>query len=673
MSVWDHASLRHPFSLLNAAPSFRPPATVLMSYPVGFSADFRPFYFRSVFFPVVLLFGASLVVLARPLPVGASLRYAALIAVFLPTISLFFYFEPYDGGPPLASYWGLVDSFLAGIAALATAAAVRSIPQLSLRWAMAASVLGALGIFVKPTGAPLAAIIGAFTTVGWMWRLVRTSAPRPSAAVRRLFIQVATQVVLLGGAVWCAIHSEYLGDANMAYGKNAIVVMRAELGIGLVALLHVVLGGAGPFWSAWFLISLAALIKAALLRRREMASNDGYLLTSAALILIIGLWFWLYGSGAPTSFRYFLPFLLIATICAIGPLHRLMLRSNSLLRWTLAVLMGASIVNLSLLLVVDHPGLQWQLQSGVNVAAGTKQPSIEQAKLLMASTPADRPLISVYSLSPGSSDAMFESMFDMHRLSPSPTTFIVRRPFDWVRPSAYRIEEIASSDYLVFDPVQSTDFDSSSHNILDYDQERATFIAWAARLTPQDGIEVVSVEPGSTLLKVVDVAALRNSLAALVNAHQWPAVFNESNQPAWWSEEQVTDALNAAQFKSADLNFEDLFQMRGPILERHSANTVNLRLWLRRDFAKTGPGWLLLLHVLDGNGTIIGQHDVPISTSAAPAGLPYWYTKTSFSLPPNAARIAIGVYRGKQILKSDGVSTDWNGRRTLLDLPPPSR
>jgi hypothetical protein len=672
-SVWDQASLRHPYSLLNVAPSFRPPATVLMSYPLGFSEDFRPFYFRSVFFPVLLLFGASLVALTRPKPVGAALRYAALMAVFLPTVSLFYYFEPYDDGPPLASYWGLVDSFLAGVAALAAAAAVRSLSHLSLRWAIAATVLSALGIFIKPTGAPLAAIIGAFATAGWLWRLARTPAPRPKAAIKRLLVQLATQVVLLGGAVWCATHSDYLGNANMAYGKNAIVVMRAELGIGLVTLLHVVLGGVGPFWLAWFLISLGALVKAGLFRRRDIAPNDAYCLISAALILIIGLWFWLYGSGAPTTFRYFLPFLLIASICAIGPLHRLLLRSSAVLRWTLAALMSASIVNLSLLLLVDHPDLRWQLLSGVNVAAGTRQPSIEQARQVIASTPADRPSVTVYALTPGSSDAMFESIFDMHQLRGSTTRFTVRRPFDWVRPSAFRIEEIASSDFLVFDPVQSTGFDSSTHNILDYYQERATFTDWAARLTPKDGVQVVSVEPGSTLLKVVDVAALRNSLTALVNAHQWPAVFNDSNQPAWWSEDQVSQALKAAQFTATDLNFENLFQMRGPILELPSANTVNLMLWLRRDVARTGPGWLLLVHVLDGHGTIVAQHDLAISAAAAPTGLPYWYTQTSFSLPPNAARIAIGIYRGKQILESDGARRDWNGKRTLLDLPAPHR
>src|SRR5947208_2801310 len=40
---------------LNIPPTVRPPGTILMSYPFGFSHAFNAYYFRSVFLPIVLL------------------------------------------------------------------------------------------------------------------------------------------------------------------------------------------------------------------------------------------------------------------------------------------------------------------------------------------------------------------------------------------------------------------------------------------------------------------------------------------------------------------------------------------------------------------------------------------------------------------------------------------
>src|SRR5450759_3536200 len=51
----EQGTLVNPFSL---EPSVRPPGTILMSYPFGFSPDFRGFYFRSVFLPILCVVAA---------------------------------------------------------------------------------------------------------------------------------------------------------------------------------------------------------------------------------------------------------------------------------------------------------------------------------------------------------------------------------------------------------------------------------------------------------------------------------------------------------------------------------------------------------------------------------------------------------------------------------------
>jgi hypothetical protein len=60
---WRGGQGFHPFDIW---PFFRPPGTVLMSYPFGFNADPQWFFFRSVFFPAILMLLAAVIVSHRP-------------------------------------------------------------------------------------------------------------------------------------------------------------------------------------------------------------------------------------------------------------------------------------------------------------------------------------------------------------------------------------------------------------------------------------------------------------------------------------------------------------------------------------------------------------------------------------------------------------------------------
>src|SRR3954453_11335874 len=52
---WDAIGHGKLLGLFDVEPTNRPPGTVLMSYPFGFSKAYGPFYFRSVFFPLCLV------------------------------------------------------------------------------------------------------------------------------------------------------------------------------------------------------------------------------------------------------------------------------------------------------------------------------------------------------------------------------------------------------------------------------------------------------------------------------------------------------------------------------------------------------------------------------------------------------------------------------------------
>lgn len=57
-TFWDNIGHGVWINPLNIEPTVRPPGTILMSYPIGFSPDFHGFYFRSIFFPVLALIAA---------------------------------------------------------------------------------------------------------------------------------------------------------------------------------------------------------------------------------------------------------------------------------------------------------------------------------------------------------------------------------------------------------------------------------------------------------------------------------------------------------------------------------------------------------------------------------------------------------------------------------------
>src|SRR5436305_4338250 len=57
-NFWAAVSMLKLTNPLNLEPVFRPPGTILMSYPVGFTNDFHGFYFRSIFIPILLLVAA---------------------------------------------------------------------------------------------------------------------------------------------------------------------------------------------------------------------------------------------------------------------------------------------------------------------------------------------------------------------------------------------------------------------------------------------------------------------------------------------------------------------------------------------------------------------------------------------------------------------------------------
>jgi hypothetical protein len=109
--AWREWSSGHLVNPLNVPPANRPPGTILVSSPLGFSPDFRSFFFRSTYIPVVV-FVIAFWVLAESQVRRPRQRWANLVgALMLAALPMFYQFER-NPAFPFTSDWGHVDCFL---------------------------------------------------------------------------------------------------------------------------------------------------------------------------------------------------------------------------------------------------------------------------------------------------------------------------------------------------------------------------------------------------------------------------------------------------------------------------------------------------------------------------------------------------------------------------------
>src|SRR2546430_8593519 len=95
-NVWQHLKHKTFINPLNVDPSYRPPGTVLMSFPFGYHDDFRGFYFRSVYIPILCFTIAAYI---AGYSAGASTLWHWMLsaaAIFFSSLPFFYHFEYTD-------------------------------------------------------------------------------------------------------------------------------------------------------------------------------------------------------------------------------------------------------------------------------------------------------------------------------------------------------------------------------------------------------------------------------------------------------------------------------------------------------------------------------------------------------------------------------------------------
>jgi hypothetical protein len=519
------------FNPLDLEPTFRPPGTVLMSYPFGFDPDPKGFYFRSVYFPSCLLF-FSVLILNYRVDDNTTLRWRTILtAVFFTTITLPYHFE-LDAGAP--GFWGLVDSFLTGLAALAAASVWRG-TDLGARtwmWAVSAALASVASILVKPSGTFVAAIAG----IAWTaFALEALSAYKGSDRGRRsLALHLILGAALIGLAdvatVTAALKSRYLSPENLAVGQGAITIMKAELRLPLSQLwwvLNTGLGGALLLWGALTIAACAWVLSSegsAVWTTRHVAA----LLASLGAV-IFGTWFWFVGSGGATIIRYAVPFFVMGMMWLVPVVMQAWHVTPLLLRRSILGVMIVPALNLILILNVPHPAPVWQWWTGVSVAtASLPQETLASFRRLVGTQPPSHPL-NVYVMSLDDNDWILASIVYQTALLSGKQSLFMRRPVDWNRPTTFRVAEIAAADTLLINPYQARQMSPGAvvHN---FGEEQAAFTDWADKLGASDGVSIFFQGPTAKILSIVDPIKYRASLTELVARYEWDPTFAEANQ-----------------------------------------------------------------------------------------------------------------------------------------------
>jgi hypothetical protein len=530
-NFWAAVQAGRWFNPLNIEPTFRPPGTILMSYPFGFSIDPRAFYFRSVYFPLILVFAAVIIVAYEAGDNVHSRWRIILTAMFFTSMTLAYHFEYGSVG----GFWGLVDGFLAGLATLAGACAWRGTRARGhiLTWSVATCLISVIAIIVKPSGALIAVIVG----LAWVGFGLATviecyqSSGGTTGGARRLVhkLLLGAVIVAVGDAAMVAasLNSGYLSQQNLAFGQTAIALMR-QMPVPtdeLWLFLNVALGRGLIYWTGLaVLICTSSLVSS---RRSIITMRHLMVIIVCMATFLFGIWFWFVGSGAPTQVRYAVPFFMMALVWLVPVTLRAWVIAPLILRLGTAGLIFATLINLALLLLLAHPSGNWQRFSGVGVTSDFS-PAILNAFKRFVAEPADQPR-SVYVVSFDINDAILGSIIDESRLlHPKAQILSLRRPIDWQRSATIRINEVEAADALMVNP-QECPWAPEGTDVANLTEEQGVFTCWADGLTAADGVAVLFAAPTVRLLSVVSSEKFRASLAAMVAAHAWDSTFLVAN------------------------------------------------------------------------------------------------------------------------------------------------
>ena len=453
MNFWKAVGQGKLFNPLNLEPTVRPPGTILMSYPLGFSSNFREFHFRSVFFPILCIVLAVYITAWAHVNSGAGWGVAAA-AVLFSAIPVFYQFDLSETNPR-PYFWGLVDNFQAGIAAIATAGFIKSLKGRSLFWLAWGAFVGSFTLLIKPSGIMVMALLAAtwliVVTAEWLWN--RKNDQSESNLQRYVIIGGIQTLLIYTAVVLLCIFSDYFSTQNFAFAKQALKIMENLQKDAPPPIFSLLFDSAGIAFVLWVLGIGVLFIYYCFSRNdrhNHLSAKMVGLLLSIPVIWSLGAWYWLVVQSGGYQVRYFYPFFLMGAICMIPVFMHLFQGSGHWIRSAQLFICFLPALNIGILLALESPSIQWQRFTGVNVSVGQDREEVNQAYAFLNELRARNTSVNLYSFSSGVLPEIFVNVGIYERMvNPDLPFFIPAYPIDWVNGFSVRVEQLIAADHIL--------------------------------------------------------------------------------------------------------------------------------------------------------------------------------------------------------------------------------
>jgi hypothetical protein len=534
-AFWDMVASGHWKNPLNLPPVMRPPATILMSYPFGFSEEYKGFLARSVILPAILFFAAIYVAASRRRMSRTEHLDLAAVGLILVSLPCFYHFEAANGMSS-PTYWGLVDSFLAAVSALAFATGYRAVRGRSWLLLALASLLTGLCPMIKPAGAIVALVIVALLLIVKIINDLKQ--PGGKMFSLQLFSFVITLSAGTGLLLVAAMKSHYLSRETIQWGNQAVATLRNDFRFALsLENLKTVLHAS--FGLNVIVLGVAAAVAAIRIcgegiRGRELRHTAITLLNFvlAASVLAAGSIFWLVYTDL-SQVRYYYPFafvslILMATFLLDAIRGRRAPKTRSLLYIAALILFGG----LTAMLYFRHMDASWQQIYGVNLTSARHRDERFLAGFLLRQARTAKHDLKIFALDLGwDFGAIASEGLAAKVLKSDEPSFGVSFTVDWQRPSTVHLEDLVDSDYILFHPI--ADIRSRKSLLTGHDTgslwaEIGTIGAWLTEATEESGLKEMAAGK-FTLKQVVDRNLLARSMAKWVTTVSWREVFTKEN------------------------------------------------------------------------------------------------------------------------------------------------
>jgi hypothetical protein len=533
-NCWKALNSAEPVNLLNIEPVTRPPGTLLISHPFGFNPDFRGFFFRTVYVPLVIVLLALWFLMESNVTKPAQ-RWANLAAVLgVAGLPLFYHLEVNEAihSP---TWWGLMDAFEASLAVLAVALLLVSARRLSFLLLAAGASVAAFSLLVKPVGIIIIPLIF------WHWaaELFIIHAPIGKVWRSNQRLRIYTVAAVLFSLLVCStvaflcVNSRFLNHDGFHHFQHAFGIWMDRIkGVHLDRILkrnHYTLGW---HWTAVLAILVVgrtiSLFRG--LKIRNISAED--IRFFAAFAAFCGGICWWETMTGPV-FRYIEPFLLVSLAVVIPDLAKSAAGWTRQMKVPLGIACCAPFLLILSLVVAHHPPLPLQRLAGVNLSTGQFAEEVSLGKFLMAeSARQGHRELTVYSMAQDPRKGIVGATGICYAMQQGETPgFHLVFNLDWVRPTMIRRKQIVNADFILFRPVADPaqlDQWLAQKTLPDYRAEEKLFEAWLTRAGAHEGLEPAG---GGTLrlLKITDRAKFDAAFTQLMETHQWRPQFYEEN------------------------------------------------------------------------------------------------------------------------------------------------